>query len=167
MSELDRYIQGSVACPGVNVTSHPRCGDADRNRAADRVSEAYARGFMTSEEAEARHDAIGQATLGAHLAELTADIPAITRWRGASLPARRESRAELALKWWQQRQPFTGLGGIALGLLLAIAPSVIATALHLGGWIDVTTALTVPEGAVLAIFGLASVVGYLVSLDSL
>jgi hypothetical protein len=160
MTDIERrYMRGVVAPPGVNVTSAPRCGDADRQRAADRVGEAYARGFIEKEEAESRRDAIGQATMAGQLQELVYDIPAMTRFRGASLPSRTSSRAEEGVKWWKARQPWSGLVGAAATGPAAIAPTVLAAVLHAGFWAPLCAAITILP------FGLACIAS-LISLMS-
>jgi Domain of unknown function (DUF1707) len=154
-------IRGSVLPEDVLILSGPRCGDADRDRANSRVGEAYAKGYLSKDEAEARRDAIGKATMQEHLTILTADLPGISRWSGASLPPKKPvKRAESAWQWWQSRQPLTGIAGILSGLLVAVMPglSVSVAWPHDGGLVAVVAAPTVAAGVVAFFTGLISMV---------
>jgi Domain of unknown function (DUF1707) len=113
---------------GVNILSVPRCGQADRDRVAERITDAHARGYLTLEEAEARHAAIGQASTGHLLGMLTDDLPPVSRWAGtltgqSGLP-RRPRRSWSAR--FQARQPFSSVAAGLASVIAGVAPGVFA-----------------------------------------
>jgi Domain of unknown function (DUF1707) len=122
-------IRGQVELPGVNLLTHPRCGDADRQWADDRVNDAYSRGYLDQSEAEARRDAIGKATTAEHLDILTSDLPAVSRWSGASLPAK-TSKAPFRERF-DDAQPVSGMLALAASVLFGTVPAYLGIALGL------------------------------------
>jgi len=161
MNDMQPYvIRGAVAVPGANIMSHPRCGDADRQRASDRISEAYSHGFLDKQEAEARLAALDKASLAAHLEELTSDIPVMSRWRGVTLSERKQTRAKEWVKWYKARQPWIGLAGLLGGLMTGIVPTVLAYNLAGGPWVAICAAVTIPPAAVAFIGSVCSLMAW-------
>lgn len=115
-------IRGEAEIPGMNLLSGQRCGDKDRQRAHDRVGEAYASGHLNDAEAEARRDAIGKASMLQQLENLLADLPATSRWNGTSLQKKPQNKTKAFFKWFQYRQPWTGIGTLAASILFASLP---------------------------------------------
>jgi hypothetical protein len=58
-----------------DIGSHTRVGDADRERAADRLRHHHAEGRITVDEFQERLDRCYEATTAGHLRELVADLP--------------------------------------------------------------------------------------------
>jgi Domain of unknown function (DUF1707) len=112
---------------GVNILSVPRCGQADRDRVAERITSAHGLGYLTLEEAEARHAAIEQASTGHLLGMLTEDLPPLSRWagtlsRGYSRPPKRRSWSAR----FQARQPFSSVAAGLASVVSGVAPGVLA-----------------------------------------
>jgi uncharacterized protein DUF1707 len=124
VTDISKYILGSVDIPGTDIHTSQRASHDDRDRCIAYLSACHARGQLSLEVYEARHEAVQKAVTQKELTDLVADLPPF------EVPATWFSRfkAHLGLKplsaktrrrWWH-------LGGATGTLCLAIlAPMMI------------------------------------------